>query len=171
MKHSKGETVVYGGSGVCEIDDIRDISFYHEDPRTYYVLRPLFVNQSQTVYVPFDNEKLTSKLQPVISKEEALELIHGINETSVEWIEDRNLRKETYGEMVTGGNRKDIVDVISVILNKRKDLLAEGKTLNMQDERILADAEKRMNAEFAVALDIKIEDVADFINRECKKAG
>ncbi len=106
MKHSKGETVVYGGSGVCQIDDIRDISFYHERPQKYYVLKPLFVKQSQTVYVPMNNEKLTAKIQPVISREEALELIHGINDNDVEWIEDRNLRKDTFNDLVMGGNRK-----------------------------------------------------------------
>ena len=84
MKHSKGETVVYGGSGVCQIDDIRDISFYHERPQKYYVLKPLFVKQSQTVYVPMNNEKLTAKIQPVISREEALELIHGINDNEID---------------------------------------------------------------------------------------
>lgn len=171
MKHSKGETVVYGGSGVCQIDDIRDISFYHERPQKYYVLKPLFVKQSQTVYVPMNNEKLTAKIQPVISREEALELIHGINDNDVEWIEDRNLRKDTFNDMVMGGNRKAIINVISVIINKRRDLLAEGKTLNMQDEKILAEAERRMNAEFAVALDLKIEEVEGFIQEESQKAG
>ena len=45
MTFSKGETVVYGGSGVCEIDDIKDVRFYHERPQKYYILKPLFVNQ------------------------------------------------------------------------------------------------------------------------------
>ena len=70
-----------------------------------------------------------------------------------------------------GGNRKAIINVITVIINKRRDLLAEGKTLNMQDEKILAEAERRMNAEFAVALDLKIEEVEGFIQEESQKAG
>ncbi len=41
----------------------------------------------------------------------------------------------------------------------------------MQDEKILAEAERRMNAEFAVALDLKIEEVEGFIQEESKKAG
>ena len=72
MSFSKGETVVYGGSGVCEIDDIKDVRFYHERPQKYYILKPLFVNQAQVVYVPFNNEKLTAKIKPVILRRKLL---------------------------------------------------------------------------------------------------
>ena len=169
MSFSKGETVVYGGSGVCEIDDIKDVRFYHERPQKYYILRPLFVNQAQVVYVPFNNEKLTSKIKPVISKKEALDLIHGITECSVEWVEDRNARKELFNGLMSSGDRKDIVDVISTITARRKMLEDEGKSLNQQDEKILTDATRRMNAEFAVALGMDPKEIPEFIEVELEK--
>ncbi|MBR1797877.1 MAG: hypothetical protein IJ757_07715 [Clostridiales bacterium] len=169
MSFSKGETVVYGGSGVCEIDDIKDVRFYHERPQKYYILKPLFVNQAQVVYVPYNNEKLTAKIKPVISKDEALDLIHGIDESSIEWIEDRNARKELFNGLVSSGDRKNIVDVISAITARRRMLAEEGKTLNQQDEKILTDAEKRMNAEFAVALGMDPKEIPDFIQEEREK--
>jgi len=170
MKFAKGETVVYGGSGVCEIDDIKDISFYHERPQKYYVLKPLFVNQAQIVYVPFNNEKLTAKIRPVITRKEALDLIHGIKDSTIEWIDDRNERKETFNVMVSGGDRKSIVDVISIITEHRAQLASEGKSLNQQDEKILYEAENRMNAEFAVALDMTPDEIPGFIQEEKAKA-
>lgn len=166
MTFTKGETVVYGGSGVCEIDDIKDVRFYHERPQKYYILKPLFVNQAQVVYVPYNNEKLTAKLRPVISKDEALDLIHGIKEDAIEWIDDRNERREVYNGLLSGGDRKDIVSVISAITAHRRRLEGEGKSLNQQDERILSDAERRMNAEFAVALDMDVKEVPKFIQQE-----
>lgn len=169
MTFSKGETVVYGGSGVCEIDDIKDVRFYHERPQKYYILKPLFVNQAQVVYVPFNNEKLTAKIKPVITKKEALELIHGIDENSVEWIDDRNARKEKFNGLLSSGDRKDIVDMISTICARRKMLEDEGKSLNQQDEKILTDAERRMNAEFAVALGMDPQEIPGFIQVERKK--
>ena len=169
MSFSKGETVVYGGSGVCEIDDIKDVRFYHERPRKSYILYPLFVNQAQVVYVPFNNEKLTSKIKPVISKKEALDLIHGITECSVEWVEDRNARKELFNGLMSSGDRKDIVDVISTITARRKMLEDEGKSLNQQDEKILTDATRRMNAEFAVALGMDPKEIPEFIEVELEK--
>ena len=161
---SIGDTVVYGGSGVCEIDDIRDISFYHERPKKYYVLKPMFVKQSSTVYVPFDNEKLTAKIQPVISKDEAIELIDGIGSEESEWIDDRNQRKDHFNDLLSNGTRKQIINLISMITKHRDTLAGEGKVLNMQDEKILAEAERRMNAEFAVALDMRPDEVVEYIS-------
>jgi len=166
MSFTKGETVVYGGSGVCEIDDIKDVRFFHERPQKYYILKPLFVNQAQVVYVPCNNEKLTSKIKPVISRKEALDLIHSIDEDSVQWIEDRNERKEVFNGMLSSGDRKSIVDVISAITAHRRMLADEGKSLNQQDEKILTDAQRRMNAEFAVALGMDVKEVPDFIEKE-----
>lgn len=166
MSFSKGETVVYGGSGVCEIDDIKDVRFYHERPQKYYILKPLFVNQAQVVYVPFNNEKLTSKIKPVITKKEALDLIHSIDDNNVEWIEDRNARKELFNGLLSSGDRKNIIDLISTISARRKQLEDEGKSLNQQDEKILTDAQRRMDAEFAVALGMDPQEIPGFIAKE-----
>ena len=38
-----GDNIVYAGSGVCQIDDIKDISFFKEKHQKYYVIKPLFV--------------------------------------------------------------------------------------------------------------------------------
>ena len=170
MEYSVGETVVYGGSGVCEISEIKDVQFGRERPQKYYILKPLFDKQALVVYVPFNNEKLTAKIQPIISKEEALDLIRGIGTYDCEWIEDRNLRKETYTDMVSSGERKSIIGVISAISGHRDRLADEGKSLNMQDEKLLYEAQKRMDAEFAVALELEYEDVQEFIRVEKAKA-
>lgn len=169
MSFSKGETVVYGGSGVCEIDDIKDVRFYHERPQKYYILKPLFVNQAQVVYVPYNNEKLTAKIRPVITKKEALELIHNIDDNNVEWVEDRNARKELFNGLLSSGDRKDIIDLISTISARRKQLEGEGKSLNQQDEKILTDAQRRMDAEFAVALGLDVHQIPEFIQEEKAK--
>ncbi|MCQ2531486.1 MAG: hypothetical protein MJ093_02135 [Saccharofermentans sp.] len=165
MDYSVGDTVVYGGSGVCEISEIKDVSFGRERPQKYYILKPLFVNQAMVVYVPMKNENLVAKMQPIISRDEAINLIKDINNMNIDWIEDRNLRKDTYNDILSSGERKDIIAVIRVINSRRKILEEDGKTLNMQDEKILYEAQKRMDAEFAVALDIGIEDVYEYIEK------
>lgn len=165
MDYSVGDTVVYGGSGVCEISEIKDVSFGRERPQKYYILKPLFVNQAMVVYVPMKNENLVAKMQPIISRDEAIDLIKDINNMNIDWIEDRNLRKDTYNDILSSGERKDIIAVIRVINSRRKILEEDGKTLNMQDEKILYEAQKRMDAEFAVALDIGIEDVYEYIEK------
>lgn len=166
MEYSVGETVVYGGSGVCEISEIKDVQFGRERPQKYYILKPLFVNQAMVVYVPMKNEKLVAKMQPIISRDEAMDLIKEINSMNIDWIDDRNARKDTYNDILSSGDRKEIISVIRAIVARREALEEEGKTLNMQDEKILYEAEKRMNAEFAVALDMNIDEVVDYIHSQ-----
>lgn len=166
MEYSVGETVVYGGSGVCEISEIKDVAFGRERPQKYYILKPLFVNQAMVVYVPMKNEKLVAKMQPIISRDEAMDLIKEINSMNIDWIDDRNARKDTYNDILSSGDRKEIISVIRAIIARREALEEEGKTLNMQDEKILYEAEKRMNAEFAVALDMNIDEVVDYIHSQ-----
>lgn len=169
MEFAVGDTVVYGGSGVCEVSEIKDVQFGRERPQKYYILKPLFVNQAMVVYVPMKNDKLVSKMQPIISRDEALVLIRSINSMNIDWIDDRNARRDKYSDLIASGERRDIISVIRVINAHREALEAEGKTLNMQDEKLLYEAEKRMKAEFAVALDLDINEVVDFIHENAAK--
>jgi len=163
MDFEKGDTVVYGASGVCVIEDIRDISFYRERPQKYYVMKPLFVKQAQTVYVPYDNEKCKAKMKPVISQEEAMDIIYSIDISDTDWIEDRIARKNMYTTIIAKGDRKEIIKVINNLYNQQHKLEESGKTLNQQDEKMLIEARHRIDAEFAVALNIKPNEVVDFI--------
>ena len=98
-----GDNIVYAGSGVCQIDDIKDISFFKEKPQKYYVLKPLFVTRSQYVYVPYDNEAQVSRIRPVASKKEAIALIDKLPIDNCSWIEDRNERKSTFTDIIVNG--------------------------------------------------------------------
>lgn len=160
-----GATVVYSGNGVCKISEISSISFGHERPEKYYVLKPLFVRQDTTFYVPLKNDKLISLIKPVLTKAEALLLMDNIPNISPCWIEERNIRKDEYQSILNGGSREEIISIIKAITLHKRKLSESGKTLNMQDEKLLRDAEHRMNAEFAVALDEDIDDVAIRIDK------
>lgn len=170
MSFEVGDAIVYGGSGVCEIDGIESISFYHERPQKYYVLKPMFVKQSSVVYVPMNNEEQVSKIKPVISKQEAIKLIKQIPLKGGRWIEDRNERRDTFNDIVNTGSRKEIVKLISLIESHKDALAEEGKRLNTQDERVLSEAMRRISAEFAVALDMEPEEINEIIRNEELKA-
>ena len=171
MSFAVGDAIVYGGSGVCEIEDIRDISFYRERPKKYYVLKPMFTPQSSVVYVPFSNEEQVSKFHHVISKEEAMAIISKIPIKGAQWVEDRNERKEAFNGIVNTGSREEIVSLITLIEKRRDELADEGKKLNAQDERILYDALRRINSEFAVALGMDPDSVDRYIrDREYLRA-
>lgn len=166
MSFKVGDNIVYAGSGVCQIDAIKDISFFKEKPQKYYVLKPLFVRQSQVVYVPLENQAQVDKIRPVLSKKEAMALIDKIPYNKLEWIEDRNDRKDAFADIIVNGSREDIMSMIHLIKCHAKKLSGEGKHLNAQDERALNDARVRMNNEIALALDIEPENVVELIQEK-----
>ena len=170
MKFAVGDTIVYGGCGVCKIEDIRDISFYRERPQKYYVLKPMFVPQASVVYVPFANKEQVSKIHPVISKDEAMTIISKIPIKGAKWVEDRNERKDTFNGIVNEGSREEIMSLITLIESHRDKLADEGKKLNAQDERVLIEALKRINSEFAVALGMDPDSVDKYIRSNRKLA-
>ncbi len=164
MKYTIGDTVVYGGNGVCKVSEIEMKNLFGDGEEEYYVLTPLFLRQASTLYVPVNNEKMTSKIKPVISRNEARELVKNIPNIVVDWIEDKNKRKDTFAHLINFGTREDIIGIINLINEHREKLSADGKKLNMQDEKILNEAEKRMNGEFAVAFNIMPDQVPSYIH-------
>ncbi|MCC8017673.1 MAG: CarD family transcriptional regulator, partial [Lachnospiraceae bacterium] len=72
----KGEYVVYGSKGVCQIEDISQIDIPGVDrDRLYYIMRQVHSNKG-TVYLPIDSTRTV--LRPVMSREEAQQLIDEI---------------------------------------------------------------------------------------------
>ena len=167
MGFKVGDNIVYAGSGVCQIDAIKDISFFKEKPQKYYVLKPLFVRQSQVMYVPFDNKSQVEKIRPVLTKKEAIALIDKLPLVeTLEWIDDRNDRKDAFADIIVNGSREDIMSMIHLIKQHAQKLSGEGKHLNAQDERALNDARVRMNNEFALALDMQPDQVIELIHEK-----
>ncbi len=166
MKLKIGDNIVYGGSGVCQVEDIKDISFFHEEPQTYYVLKPLFAKQASLVYVPKENSAQVSRIHPVMSKKEAISLIDTLPITLGTWIDDRNERKEKFNSVIANGTREEILGLINLIVTHASLLSKEGKHLNAQDDRVLYEAKNRMNNEFAIALNIEPDNVSELIQQK-----
>lgn len=90
IMYQKGQYIIYGIRGVCEVMDIITVD-RPDGPkdRLYYVLRPYYQQDSKIV-APVDSEKTITR--PLLSKEEALELIDKISDV-----------KEMEGPMINSG--------------------------------------------------------------------
>ena len=64
------DMVLYGTNGVCRVVDIdeRDCGGRMVE---YYILKPIYASNS-TVFVPVNNEKLTSKMRYVLTEAEKM---------------------------------------------------------------------------------------------------
>ena len=73
--YSIGEKIMYGGTGVCTVQEITSVKQSSLDrPRLYYVLKPLY--QSGTIQIPVDNTKVP--IRPVMTRDEAEQLVDGM---------------------------------------------------------------------------------------------
>ncbi|MBE6614893.1 MAG: CarD family transcriptional regulator [Ruminococcaceae bacterium] len=160
----KGDTVIYGANGVCEIDEITTQSFCGED-REYYVLRSVYC-AGETVFVPTDNAALTGKMYPALTRDEIDGLLNGLPADAPAWIESDDERKNRFAEILTSGDRAALIGMIRTLYAHREKQEKKGKKLHLADERSFREGEKLLNEEFAHVLQIQPGEVADYIREK-----
>ena len=128
----------------------------------YYILKPVY-SEGSTVFVPVNNEELTSKMKKILSLDEVKALIQTMPEMELIWIDNDNRRKEKYKEIIKNGNRNELISLIKTLYKHRESLGENGKKFHATDEKFLQDAEKILYDEFKYVLNIKEEEVVPFI--------
>lgn len=155
----RNDTVMYGNTGVCRIVDIRPEKFADRE-LVYYILQPVY-SESETIYCPVDGDKV--KIRKLLSVQEIHELIGLMPDTQTEWIENDQLRKEKYTEILRNGDHKELVKLIKTLHVHREEKSREGKKFHLADEKISNEAEKILHGEFAHVLHIQPDEVVPFI--------
>lgn len=159
--HSRNDLVLYGTEGLCRITDITVRDLYGENVE-YYVLKPM-ENGNSTIFVPTGNEALTARMRRILSAEEIYALIRTMDGEETEWIENENVRKQQYREILSEGDRRSIMKMIKAVSLHGEERKRMGKKLHQCDERFLKDAEKILYEEFAYVLNIEKDQVLPFI--------
>lgn len=160
------DMVLYGTNGVCKLVDI-DVRDCGGRMVEYYILKPIYASNS-TVFVPVNNEKLTSKMRYVLTKEEIDEKIRLIPESSPGWIDDERTRKERFKDIVSRADTFELIQLIKTLLEHQEAMMARGKKLHVADERMLQEAEKMICDEFSYVLGISKEEVPSYITDSMK---
>jgi CarD family transcriptional regulator len=82
------------------------------------------------------------------------------------WVEDEGKRREYYKQILTGGDRTDLIKLIKTLYAHEKIQKDVGKRLHATDERFLKDAEKILYEEFAHVLNLTLDQVVPFITQQ-----
>ena len=163
----KGEYVVYGNSGICEVVDIGVMNIPGAAKgKIYYTLLPVYSNGSR-IYTPVDNDKIA--MRRALSKEEALAFVEQIPEIQPLWVSDEKKREEIYSQEMKTCNHIEWTKIIKTLYLRQKSRLEGGRKLASVDERYLKMAEDSLYGELAVALDIEKSDVEKFISSHIEK--
>ncbi len=157
-----GELILYGGTGVCRVTDVVSRKPGRAEPeRLYYVLSPLY--QTGTITTPVDNDKVFTR--PVISRDEAMDLIDQIPSIQPEVYYNQNLQ-QLENHYRTAMEDHDCLSLLRLTMSTyRKKVEREEKKLKFGavDRRYMERAENLLYGELAVALGIARESVRDFI--------
>ncbi len=164
--HKIGDKVVYSSYGVMEIVDIREESVLNSLQRYYILETPGSRALSQT-FIPVDNEKLTSKMRPLLSEERVLEIIHSIDSIpEAEWISDNRARSESFKSVVESGDHVKMIAMIKLVSKTGRRREEEGKKNYLADENAMQKAQKLLYSEFSTVLGIPESEIAEFIEKE-----
>lgn len=156
------DLIMYGSTGVCKVSDITKPDFAGSDEdRLYYVLEPLY--QSGVIYAPVDNEKV--HMRPVISEDEAKNLIDNIPEIHTEIYKSSSMQQLTkyYQSIIDTHRCLDLLKLTKSIYMKQMDANKQNKHLGQIDKKFMKRAEDLLFGEFAVALRISREDVQHYV--------
>ena len=156
-----GERIIYGSTGVCEIKEIGPLEIQGAKKGVdYYTLSPVF--QEGRIFAPVDSSVY---IRPVLTRDEALNLIRQIPDINEDIPDDSNPRmlNDYYRVCLKSGDCLDLVRLVRVIYAKEKRAEKKGRHLGQVDERSMKRAEEMLHNELACALGIKPDDVRGFI--------
>jgi len=159
--YQAGELIVYGGDGVCRVESVGPLTMKGAKKDVdYYTLTPLY--GSGKIFAPV-NASVFSR--PVMTREEAQELIARIPDIPAEVYENSNPRMltEHYQQYLKSYDCTQLVRLIRAIYVKGQNAAEKGRHLGQVDERCMKKAEEMLHGELAVALEIPVDEVRDYI--------
>ena len=160
----KGEYIIYGNNGVCEVQDYMQAD-EPDNHRIYYVLAPIR-SKGSTIFSPVDNQKVF--MRRVMTKEEAKELLKGIPE--YEDIEIPNVRaqEQQYKELLQNCDCTYSIRLIKALYARKEQREAAGRKITAIDEKYLFLAKDSLINELAIALEMDVEQVDQLLAEKMK---
>ena len=155
-----GDIILYGHEGIFKVKDILTRKTNNIN-KQYYQLSPL--DNNITIYAQIDNMYCLSKMRKILSKDGIYKLIKAMPNNETIWINDKNIRKQKYNDIISHGNHEQLVKLIKTLYLNKLEQEKKGKKFYLQDQYLLDTAEKILYDEFSITLNLKPEQVLPFI--------
>lgn len=163
----KGEYIVYGTSGVCQVEDITTMEMGGvAGDRLFYVLVPS--NQKGgKIFTPVDNKKIF--MRRVMNEEEASRLIDEILGIEELWISNEKLREAQYKECLKSCDCKEWIRIIKTLYLRKRSRSAQGKRITSTDEKYLRMAQEYLYSELEIPLGIPRARMEEYISERIQE--
>ena len=164
--YQAGDRVLYGIHGVCCVKKAEE-RILDGNRRLFLVLEPEGQTGCQYL-VPTHNAAAMAKLRPLRTKQELHELLASEAVRQNSWITDENLRKQTYRELIAGGDTGALLGMINSLYQHRAKQAEQGKKFHQCDENFLRDAEKLVCSEISAVMGMDADSTRSYLRDQLK---
>ena len=159
-----GQQVIYGIHGVCSVIGV-ELQRSGGKQVEYLILEPQ--NQSGSRFlVPTHNASAISKVQKILSRDELDRLLHAEEVHRNCWTEDEGKRKQAYRELISSGDRVQLMTMVHTLYHHKSCQTAAGRKVHLCDENFLRDAEKLLSGEISFVMDMDANAAKQYL-RSC----
>ncbi len=163
--YSQGDYISYGVQGVCQVQGITEMNLPgSKEKKQFYVLTPVY-DQNGTIYSPVEEGKV-SKRRPILTRQEADELLSAIPSTPIISASDRKEFDIKCKEAVLSGECIQWVVVMKTLISERDQRIAAGKKMTTTNERLLKSAGEKLSGELAISLQLDKKMVVDILRQK-----
>lgn len=155
------DTVFYSAQGVYTItgQTVRD---FLGEKKEYLELTPANEHNAK-IYVPLDNAVAFAKMQPLLSKQDFLNLLQAEQEQECQWILNDMDRKKAYSTVLAGTDRGALLHMVRCLNRHRLLQGKKGKKLHLADERFLKNAQRLLVEELGLVLQVDPEQATTLV--------
>lgn len=157
------DIVIHKRDGVCKITALKNMNLTGDGEQPYFILVPVY-ERGTKIYVPANQEN-NSMRQP-LTIDDVNNMIDHMSDHAVKWIDNEKARQREYNRILESGNLEDILPMISTLRKKKRARIKAGRKFHTTDERVLSDAEKMVDGEFAFTLKIQPDEVGNYIEEK-----
>ncbi len=166
IMYQSGTYVIYGIQGVCRVVGT-EVQRVNRKKSEYLVLEPVEKAESR-FYLPTQNPAAMGKLRPVLSCDEMVEILASPEVHGDCWIPEENLRKQRYRDLISGGDRLSLLQMVSCLYRHKEEQLAAGRKFHQCDDNFLRDAERLLCMEVALAMGTSHEEARSYLRQQLK---
>ncbi len=161
-----GDLIVYGTTGVCRVIEIGKPALSGvNDGKDYYTLSPYYQAGSR-IFTPCDNDRIV--MRPIISRNEAEQLINSLEEIDYLTVTDEKQRENTYKDTIKSCDLRSFVSILKTIYKRKTQRIAEGKKVTASDEKYFNLAEDKLSGELAIVLEQPKEMIKEHLISKVK---
>ncbi|MDD3206062.1 MAG: CarD family transcriptional regulator [Lachnospiraceae bacterium] len=163
-----GDYIIYGSNGVCKVESVGPIKMPGvTKERLFYTLAMIYSNSSK-VFTPVDSDKVI--MRTIISPDEAHALLKDIPTIGTLQMEDERKSEGVYKDAMRTCECEEWLKAIKTLYIRKKTRLADGKKMNVSDEKYLRIAGDSLFGELAISLGKDKKEVEDYVMEQLEKA-